>query len=1113
MCKRLRMGTPLLRPLILLLLTIRPVSVEGLPLEPERTIEFETGEVTWLSLDVSPDGKTLVIEALGDLYLLPSEGGSAKPLTAGTMFDFQPAWSPDGKRIAFISDRSGNEELWIIGTDGKGAKKLSHGSDMSAFASPTWSPDSQHVVVSQTTSSQRTFELWAYHIDGGKGVQITERGDDSSHPNRSNALGASYSPDGQYLYYAHKRGGFEYNAYLPLWQIVRRELRTGTEDYVTASAGSAFRPELSPNGGSLVYGTRFDAKTGLRIRNFQTGVDEWLVYPVQRDEQESAFTRDLLPNYTFAPDGESVYFTKDGKIQTVNISSKRVSNVPFTLRVEQAIGPRLYFPYRLGIGPVGARLIRDVEMSPNGEQLAFTALARVYVYDIQSQKITAISDRNTFAAQPTWTPDGKQVTYVTWTNYGGHIWSSRANGRGKAIRLTRHKAFYSEPVWSKDGKQIYALRAIGFERQHRADDWGDVTGTDLVAISKSNRDARLVRPARGLHSPHWGPEHDRIYLYGASGLVSFKRDGTDLIHHFVLKGPGIYYADDPVPATSMRISPDGKHAIAIQADQLYVTSLLGTSQSGVETTVSNSTLPLVKLTNVGADDLGWSPDGSLIHWTAGKTVHIRPLASITSSNTQGDEPNDTVQDEMGDCDCEEGYRNYENDVNSIEDDDAPTEQPEDHESVEKIVIKIYEPRYVHPGSVALTGGTIITMVSDKPEVISSLAVLIENGRIKSLTARDALPSNIETIDVSGLYILPGYVDTHAHFPVLRSVTGAPNWSFLANLAYGVTTAIDVQTGTVDLLEYEDLIDAGFVLGPRTLSTGPGIFSDNRFKSKKEALAVLKRYKEHYDLRNLKSYIVGSRKQRQWLLQASKELNLMPTSEGALDMKLGLTHVIDGYAGHEHNFPVLDLYRDVIELVARSQIAYTPTLLVTYGGPYGENFFFSRESPRHDGKLQRFIPPQVLQSLTTRRQWFHEDVHIFQRVAAQAHKIVRKGGMVGVGAHGQLHGLGYHWELWALHSGGFSNYEALRAATSIGAQMIGVASDVGSIEVGKLADMVVLNANPLDDIRASDDLVYIIKSGVIYNANTLDEVWPNDTPLPPMYWHEDRPAAINEPVTY
>src|SRR5882724_12918204 len=144
-----------------------------LPLKSDRKIEFTTDEGTWLSLDVSPDGKTIVFELLGDIYTLPIEGGEAKLIDGGLAFDSQPRYSPDGKWIAFLSDREGSENIWIMHPDGTEVKQVSKDPN-SAFASPTWSPDGKYIFVSRAAFGIATYEIWMYHVDGGTGVQITK---------------------------------------------------------------------------------------------------------------------------------------------------------------------------------------------------------------------------------------------------------------------------------------------------------------------------------------------------------------------------------------------------------------------------------------------------------------------------------------------------------------------------------------------------------------------------------------------------------------------------------------------------------------------------------------------------------------------------------------------------------------------------------------------------------------------------------------------------------------------------------------------------------------------------------------------------------------------------
>jgi imidazolonepropionase-like amidohydrolase len=354
-------------------------------------------------------------------------------------------------------------------------------------------------------------------------------------------------------------------------------------------------------------------------------------------------------------------------------------------------------------------------------------------------------------------------------------------------------------------------------------------------------------------------------------------------------------------------------------------------------------------------------------------------------------------------------------------------------------------------------------------------------------------------------IMPGIVDVHAHwFEIQRGVLDIEqHWYFLSNLAHGVTTGRDAQASTNDAFIYQDLVDAGEMLGPRAFTVGPGVFQRSNIQSAEEAENVVAKYKNYYRTKTLKSYAIGNRQQRQWMVQAAKKFGIMPTTEGGANFKMDLTHVIDGFSGNEHDFGTAPIYKDVAELVAQSGIFYTPTLSSSYGGPSSINGFFISTEVHDDPKLQRFIPHNILDSLTKRRRWYRQEEYFYPKGAAAAAKIVRAGGRVCIGGHGELQGISVHWDMWALNSG-MTNYEVLRAATLHGAEAIGHAQDLGSIEVGKLADLIVLTGNPLDDIRNTNAIKYVMKNGELFDGDTLDQIWPQQKTLQRMWWWDEEP---------
>jgi Tol biopolymer transport system component len=1027
----------------------------GLPLTVERRIEFTTDEGTWISLDVSRDGKTILFELLGDLYTIPISGGDATRITKGMAFDSQPSYSPDGARVAFVSDFSGSENIWIMNADGSGPMQLTEDTQ-SLFVSPSWTPDGDHIVVTRLGPGSdlwdRSEEIWTYPVSGGNPVQITSS---------QYAMGPVASPDGRYLYYARRsfRPWLEMKFELPASQIVRRDIATGDEDAITEAPGSGLRPVLSPDGTQLVYGTRYEAETGLRIRDLASGEERWLKYPVQRDAQESFAERDTLPGYAFTPDGKDIVLSYGGKIQRVNVASGEAQIVPFVAEVSQDVGPLLNFPSRVEQGPVQARIIQEPSQSPDGEHLAFSALTHLYTMSIPDGQPERLTTGESREFHPAWSPDGQWLAYVTWSTQGGHIWKIRADGQGGPQQLTRIPGYYRNPVWSPDGRRLVAVFGPRQARVERYEDSADNRGVGdkLVWIPADGGELNIIVPARGAISPHFSDEDDRIYAYADQELISVRLDGTDRRAHVKIVGDA--WGPAPKPARDVRISPDGRFALALVNEQLYVVAMPPIHSDPPTVNVSAATQNVRKVTEVGADYFGWSDDGSVITWALGSSFRRLPLADV----------------------------NFENGRNL---------------PVDEIDVVVEQARHIPKGVIVLRGARVITMRGE--EQIPEAEIVITDNRITAIGPMGSitLPDGARILDVAGMTIMPGIVDVHAHwFEIRRGVLDLENWNFLANLAYGVTTGRDA-VNTYDIFAYQDLVDVGEILGPRAFSTGPEIGQNTNFQSATDARNFASKFSKHYRTKTIKSYLVGNRQQRQWVVEASKEHELMPTTEGASSLKLDLTHAIDGFSGNEHSFGTAPIYKDVVELVAQVGMFYTPTFMQAYGGARGEHDFYLSTEVHDDPKLQRFIPHNLLDSRTKRRPWYRKEEYIYPRAAAAAAKIVHSGGRVCVGSHGAMQGISAHWDMWAMQSGGMTNYEVLRAATLHGAEAIGYAQDLGSIEVGKLADLIVLTENPLEDIRNTNTIKFVMKNGELFEGDTLTQIWPRQKAPPDLWWWDE-----------
>ena len=1027
-----------------------------------RQVPIRTDEGTWMDVDVSPDGGQLAFALLGDIYTMPIGGGTPTRIAEGLAWEIQPRFSPDGRRIAFTSDRGGGDNIWIMNRDGSDKKQVTK-EDFRLLNQPSWSPDGRYIVAKKHFTTERslgTGEVWLYHVSGGGGVKLVARANEELQKELGEPI---YAPDGNAIYYSRNVTSgpiFEYaqDSTQGTFAIERYDLDTAEVTTAVSGYGGAVRPTPSPDGRSIAFIRRDKDRTELWTKDLASGVERMIYGDLDLDMQETWAVYGFYPGLDWTPDGRSLVVWAGGKLRRVAADGSGSSIIPFRVDDTRGIAEAPHPAIPVGPDSFTARVPRFASVSPDGRTVVFESLGKLYTTPLgggEPRRLTA--DRgDALELWPSWSRDGRRLVFVRWTDSGlGQVMVSDADGRN-ARAITPMQGHYAKPVFSPDGRTVvYEKRSGGYLTSPAYSE-----NEGVYALPLGGGEARLV--ARGTTDPQFGENSDRIFMEarneGKLQLISADLDG---------EARQVHAEGELVSGYS--VSPRGDMVAFRENYEVFVTPLMPGGQA-VTLGEKASSLPVTRASKGGADYVGWTDGGDTLTWSMGPTLFRAASASLFPRAPQAE--------------------------------DAPSFVPPTAGISLARTVAADKPS----GTIAITGARILTMSGEGAGAIDDGTIVIEGDRITAVgpAANVAIPASAKVIDAAGKTIMPGLVDAHAHGPQgVGDLVPQQNWSLVQNLAMGTTTLHDPSSRASMIFPAAERQQAGTLLAPRIFSTGeivygakaPGVFA--RIDRYEDALDHVRRIKAQGGV-SIKNYNQPRRDQRQQVVAAARAENMLVVAEGGSLFGMDMNLIADGNSTIEHNVPVEHFYEDVLQFWGGSQTNNTPTLVVTYGGLAGDPYW-RQATDVFDNPLMVHTPPRQLIAETARRVTAPEWAFVDDDAAREARKLSERGVKISIGAHGQQAGVAPHWELWSFVRGGMTPVEALRAGTIASAQSLGMERDVGSLEVGKLADLIVLSADPSLDIRNSDKIERVMLGGRLYDSRTMNEVETGDDRRLPYWW--------------